>query len=36
MWDRAVRVARAFDDGPWPRMQPEERIEAINRLAAGG
>lgn len=32
--DRAVRAARrAFDDGPWPRMQPSERIEAINRLA---
>ena len=33
--DRAVRAARAaFDDGPWPRMQPSERIEAVNRLAA--
>ena len=33
--DRAVRAAHAaFDDGPWPRMQPEERIEAMNRLAA--
>ena len=33
--DRAVRAARAaFDDGPWPRMQPAERIEAVNRLAA--
>ena len=29
--DRAVRAARtAFDDGPWPRMQPAERIEALN------
>jgi acyl-CoA reductase-like NAD-dependent aldehyde dehydrogenase len=32
--DRAVRAARAaFDDGQWPRMQPAERIEALNRLA---
>ena len=32
--DRAVRAARtAFDDGPWPRMQPAERIAAITRLA---
>ena len=32
--DRAVRTARtAFDDGPWPRMQPAERIAAITRLA---
>ena len=32
--DSAVRAARkAFDDGPWPRMQPAERIEALNRLA---
>jgi len=31
---RAVRAARsAFDDGPWPRMQPADRIAAINRLA---
>ena len=33
--DRAVGAARvAFDTGPWPRMQPAERIEAIRRLAA--
>src|SRR5882757_4959058 len=33
--DRAVQSARAaFDTGPWPRMQPSERIEAIGRLAA--
>ena len=33
--DRAVQAARAaFDTGPWPRMQPSERIEAIGRLAA--
>src|ERR1700749_1182044 len=33
--DRAVQAARAaFDTGPWPRMQPRERIEAIGRLAA--
>src|SRR6202000_346924 len=32
--DRAVDAARAaFDRGPWPRMQPTERIEAITRLA---
>jgi acyl-CoA reductase-like NAD-dependent aldehyde dehydrogenase len=31
---RAVEAARAaFDTGPWPRMQPTERIEAIARLA---
>src|SRR3984885_1858242 len=33
--DRAVQAARAaFDTGPWPRMQPSERIEEIGRLAA--
>jgi acyl-CoA reductase-like NAD-dependent aldehyde dehydrogenase len=33
--NRAVGAARAaFDTGPWPRMQPAERIEAISRLAA--
>ncbi len=32
--DRAVQAARAaFDTGPWPRMQPAMRIEAITRLA---
>ncbi|SOX56483.1 aldehyde dehydrogenase [Mycobacterium ahvazicum] len=32
--NRAVDAARAaFDAGPWPRMQPAERIEAITRLA---
>jgi acyl-CoA reductase-like NAD-dependent aldehyde dehydrogenase len=32
--NRAVAAARAaFDTGPWPRMQPAERIEALNRLA---
>jgi len=32
--DRAVQAARtAFDTGPWPRMQPGMRIEAITRLA---
>jgi acyl-CoA reductase-like NAD-dependent aldehyde dehydrogenase len=32
--DRAVQAARAaFDTGPWPRMQPSQRIEAITRLA---
>jgi acyl-CoA reductase-like NAD-dependent aldehyde dehydrogenase len=33
--NRAVDAARAaFDTGPWPRMQPAERIEALTRLAA--
>ncbi|GAA3141413.1 aldehyde dehydrogenase [Nonomuraea roseoviolacea] len=33
--DRAVAAAReAFDDGPWPRMSPAERGEALGRLAA--
>src|SRR5271163_3855055 len=33
--NRAVDAARAaFDSGPWPRMRPAERIEAITRLAA--
>ena len=32
--DRAVQAARAaFDTGPWPRMEPNERIEAVTRLA---
>jgi betaine-aldehyde dehydrogenase len=32
--DRAVAAARtAFDDGPWPRMTPEERGEALKRLS---
>ena len=32
--DRAVQAARAaFDTGPWPRLQPGMRIEAITRLA---
>jgi acyl-CoA reductase-like NAD-dependent aldehyde dehydrogenase len=32
--NRAVEAARAaFDAGPWPRLQPVERIEAITRLA---
>jgi acyl-CoA reductase-like NAD-dependent aldehyde dehydrogenase len=32
--NRAVDAARkAFDSGPWPRLQPAERIEAITRLA---
>ncbi len=32
--NRAVEAARAaFDAGPWPRMRPAERIEAITRLA---
>ncbi len=33
--DNAVRSARAaFDMGPWPRMEPSERIDAVRRLAA--
>lgn len=32
--DRAVAAARrAFDEGPWPRMTPEERADAITRLS---
>ena len=33
--DRAVAAARsAIDDGPWPRLDPAERIDAVRRLAA--
>lgn len=33
--DLAVSAARkAFDDGPWPRLDPAERVAAIRRLAA--
>jgi acyl-CoA reductase-like NAD-dependent aldehyde dehydrogenase len=33
--DRAVTAARvAFDDGPWPRLDPTERINAVRRLSA--
>ncbi|MFJ3772325.1 aldehyde dehydrogenase [Streptomyces sp. NPDC090075] len=32
--DRAVAGARAaFDEGPWPRTAPEERVAAVSRLA---
>ena len=32
--DRAVAAARrAFDDGPWPRLDPADRIAAVRRLA---
>jgi acyl-CoA reductase-like NAD-dependent aldehyde dehydrogenase len=32
--DAAVTSARtAFDDGPWPRLDPSDRIEAVRRLA---
>ncbi|MFB4309565.1 aldehyde dehydrogenase [Actinomadura sp. GTD37] len=32
--DRAVAAARrAFDEGPWPRLDPAERIGAVRRLA---
>ncbi|WP_128436686.1 aldehyde dehydrogenase [Streptomyces cyaneus] len=33
--DRAVRAARAaFDDGPWPRMSPQERADALDPFTA--
>jgi len=33
--DRAVKAARrAFDEGPWPRMSPEERAAALLRVRA--
>ncbi|WP_084526354.1 aldehyde dehydrogenase [Nocardia vaccinii] len=33
--DRAVSAARnAFDEGPWPRLDPAERIAVIRELAA--
>jgi acyl-CoA reductase-like NAD-dependent aldehyde dehydrogenase len=33
--DEAVSAARAaFDSGPWPRLEPAERIAAVRRLAA--
>lgn len=32
--DKAVDAARkAFDEGPWPRLDPAERISAVRRLA---
>lgn len=32
--DAAVAAARrAFDDGPWPRMSPEERIEVVQNFS---
>jgi acyl-CoA reductase-like NAD-dependent aldehyde dehydrogenase len=32
--DRAVEAARrAFDEGPWPRLSLDERIEALERLS---
>jgi len=32
--DKAVAAARsAFDTGPWPRLDPAERIDAVRRLA---
>ncbi|KUN05076.1 aldehyde dehydrogenase [Streptomyces yokosukanensis] len=34
--DRAVDVARrAFDEGPWPRATPQERIEVVTRIKDG-
>ncbi|MFJ6805769.1 aldehyde dehydrogenase [Streptomyces anulatus] len=34
--DRAVAAAReAFDNGPWPRMTPAERIEIVTRVKDG-
>jgi acyl-CoA reductase-like NAD-dependent aldehyde dehydrogenase len=33
--DKAVRAARAaFDDGPWPRLAPHERMEKVEKLAS--
>ncbi len=33
--DKAVMAARkAFDEGPWPRLTPSERMEKIEKLAA--
>lgn len=33
--DAAVRAARhAFDEGPWPRLQPQQRMRKIEELAA--
>jgi acyl-CoA reductase-like NAD-dependent aldehyde dehydrogenase len=33
--DAAVRAARtAFDEGPWPRMSVDERMEKVEKLAA--
>jgi acyl-CoA reductase-like NAD-dependent aldehyde dehydrogenase len=32
--DRAVRAARrAFDDGPWPRLEPHDRARVLHRFA---
>jgi acyl-CoA reductase-like NAD-dependent aldehyde dehydrogenase len=32
--DAAVTSARvAFDDGPWPRLSPSDRVDAVRRLA---
>lgn len=34
--DRAVAVARqAFDEGPWPRMSLDERVEVVSRIKDG-
>ncbi|ANP54734.1 acyl-CoA reductase-like NAD-dependent aldehyde dehydrogenase [Streptomyces griseochromogenes] len=34
--DRAVAAARrAFDEGPWPRASPAERIEVVTRIKDG-
>ncbi|MGW0764627.1 aldehyde dehydrogenase [Streptomyces sp. NPDC002676] len=34
--DRAMAVARrAFDEGPWPRASPAERIEVVTRIKDG-
>src|SRR5690242_17335788 len=33
--DAAVAAARiAFDDGPWPRRSPQERIDAVQAFSA--
>lgn len=34
--DRAVAAARAaFDDGPWPRLDPGDRAALVGRIAGG-
>ena len=33
--DKAVMAAKvAFDEGPWPRLTPAERMEKVEKLAA--
>jgi acyl-CoA reductase-like NAD-dependent aldehyde dehydrogenase len=30
----ALAARRAFDEGPWPRLSPQERAEYVRRLSA--